>query len=72
MVILNRCIWNTNNYLYIVVIIAIKLGWLLLISKEPVLLPEDLDVSGDVIIQNGILEQRQMSGFGAIVVETAK
>ena len=48
--------------------------WLVIanFSKEPVLLPEDLDVSGDVIIQNGILEQRQMSGFGAIVVETAK
>ena len=48
--------------------------WLIIanFSKEPVMLPEDLNVSGDVIIQNGTLEQRQMSGFGAIVVETAK
>lgn len=48
--------------------------WLIIanFSKETVTLPEDLNVSGNVIIQNGTLEQRQMSGFGAIVVETAK
>ena len=48
--------------------------WLIIanFSKEPVMLPEDLNVSGDVIIQNGTLEQRQISGFGAMVVETAK
>lgn len=48
--------------------------WLVIanFSKEPVMLPEDLNVSGDVIIQNGTLEQRQISGFGAMVVETAK
>ncbi|MBT2769787.1 alpha,alpha-phosphotrehalase [Staphylococcus warneri] len=48
--------------------------WLIIVnfSKETVTLPEDLNVSGNVIIQNGTLEQRQMSGFGAIVVETAK
>lgn len=48
--------------------------WLIIanFSREPVMLPEDLNVSGDVIIQNGTLEQRQISGFGAMVVETAK
>ncbi|MCJ1787648.1 alpha,alpha-phosphotrehalase [Staphylococcus warneri] len=48
--------------------------WLIIanFSKEPVMLPEDLNVSGDVIIQNGTLEQRQISGFGAMVVEMAK
>ena len=48
--------------------------WLIIanFSKEPVMLPEDLNVSGHVIIQNGTLEQRQISGFGAMVVETAK
>ncbi|WP_145477036.1 alpha,alpha-phosphotrehalase [Staphylococcus warneri] len=48
--------------------------WLIIanFSKEPVMLPENLNVSGDVIIQNGTLEQRQISGFGAMVVETAK
>lgn len=48
--------------------------WLIIanFSKDEVTLPDGLDISGDTIIQNGTVNQHKISGFGAIVIETAK
>lgn len=47
-------------------------SWLLIanFSKEAVMIPRDLDTEGDIIIQNGTITNDEISGFGAIVIET--
>ncbi|MCI2948515.1 alpha,alpha-phosphotrehalase [Staphylococcus caledonicus] len=46
-------------------------SWLVManFSKEAVKLPEDLNTTGDIIMQNGSIENGDISGFGAIVIE---
>ncbi|MCE5097822.1 alpha,alpha-phosphotrehalase [Staphylococcus devriesei] len=46
-------------------------SWLVIanFSKEAVKLPEDLNTTGDIIMQNGSIENGDISGFGAIVIE---
>lgn len=41
-------------------------------SKEEVKIPTDLSTEGDVIIQNGTIRNDEISGFGAVVIETHK
>ncbi|MGX0911711.1 alpha,alpha-phosphotrehalase [Staphylococcus caprae] len=47
-------------------------SWLVIanFSKEAVMIPRDLDTEGDIIIQNGTITNDEISGFGAIVIET--
>ncbi|MFW3612862.1 alpha,alpha-phosphotrehalase [Staphylococcus caprae] len=47
-------------------------SWLVIanFSKEAVMIPRDLDTEGDIIIQNGTIMNDEISGFGAIVIET--
>ncbi|PTE68112.1 alpha,alpha-phosphotrehalase [Staphylococcus devriesei] len=46
-------------------------SWLVIanFSKEAVELPGDLNTTGDIIMQNGSIENGGISGFGAIVIE---
>lgn len=46
-------------------------SWLVIanFSKETAELPEDLNTTGDIIMQNGSIENGDISGFGAIVIE---
>ncbi|MGA4514124.1 alpha,alpha-phosphotrehalase [Staphylococcus caledonicus] len=46
-------------------------SWLVIanFSKETAELPEDLNTTGDIIMQNGSIENGGISGFGAIVIE---
>ncbi|UDI79157.1 alpha,alpha-phosphotrehalase [Staphylococcus taiwanensis] len=46
-------------------------SWLVIanFSKEAVKLPEDIDTTGDMIIQNGTVANGEISAFGAIVIE---
>ena len=47
-------------------------SWLVIanFSKEAVMIPRDIDTEGDIIIQNGTITNDEISGFGAIVIET--
>ncbi len=47
-------------------------SWLVIanFSKEAMMIPRDLDTEGDIIIQNGTITNDEISGFGAIVIET--
>ncbi|MDI9232056.1 alpha,alpha-phosphotrehalase [Staphylococcus caprae] len=47
-------------------------SWLVIanFSKEAARTPRDLDTEGDIIIQNGTITNDEISGFGAIVIET--
>ncbi|MGZ2417293.1 trehalose-6-phosphate hydrolase [Staphylococcus caledonicus] len=49
-------------------------SWLVIanFSKETAELPEDLNTTGDIIMQNGSIENGGISGFGAIVIELQK
>ncbi|GGG97191.1 alpha,alpha-phosphotrehalase [Staphylococcus pragensis] len=46
-------------------------SWLVIanFSKEAVKLPDEIDTNGDIVIQNGTVENGEISPFGAIVVE---
>ncbi|EHJ07091.1 alpha,alpha-phosphotrehalase [Staphylococcus simiae] len=39
-------------------------------SAQNVIIPEDVDLNGNIIIQEGIIEGNSISGYGAIVIET--
>nr|WP_242689010.1 alpha,alpha-phosphotrehalase [Staphylococcus simiae] len=39
-------------------------------SAQSVIIPEDVDLNGDIVIQEGIIEENSISGYGAIVIET--
>ena len=47
-------------------------SWLVIanFSKEAVMITRDIDTEGDIIIQNGTITNDEISGFGAIVIET--
>ena len=46
-------------------------SWLVVanFSQQPVRLPEDLNIKGKTIIRNGEISNRQITGYGALVVE---
>ncbi|PNZ30598.1 alpha-glucosidase [Staphylococcus petrasii] len=46
-------------------------SWLVIanFSKEAVKLPDEIDTNGDIVIQNGTVENGEISPFGAIVIE---
>lgn len=45
--------------------------WLIIanFSKEAVMLPEDLDTDGEVILERGTINNGEIEGYGAIVIE---
>ena len=44
--------------------------WLVIanFSKESVALPDDLNIDGEYIVQNGEIQHNILSGFGAVVI----
>lgn len=65
-------LYMTHNQLFIYRRNYQSKSWLVIanFSKEAVMIPRDLDTEGDIIIQNGTITNDEISGFGAIVIET--
>ena len=58
------------NFLFTVVIINLNRGFDCKLFKRSGDDSRDLDTEGDIIIQNGTITNDEISGFGAIVIET--